>query len=118
MQCTDFKVESSQEIYEDSPSLHNDRHYDDILPSNIDSVMSNRSDEYAPSLNKESTLKSNSDEPDNSKFLNELFIMKFSNNEKPNVKQQIKYLLDSDQIIQAQIISRAGETCGKNKNCF
>lgn len=49
--------------------------------------MSNRSDEYAPSLNKESTLKSNSDEPDNSKFLNELFIMKFSNNEKPNVKQ-------------------------------
>ena len=80
--------------------------------------MSNRSDEYAPSLNKESTLKSNSDEPDNSKFLNELFIMKFSNNEKPNVKQQIKYLLDSDQIIQAQIISRAGETFGKNKNCF
>ena len=41
----------------------------------------------------------------------------YTGTEKPNIKQYVKYKVDdSNDIVDAQIIKRAGKASGKNKN--
>ena len=45
--------------------------------------------------------------------------MKYTITEKPNIKQHLKYKVDDpNDIVDAQIIDRAGKTSGKNKNWY
>ena len=91
--------------------------YDNPLSSNI-----NDSPNFNPTENNNSVeIQVSSQNSEHNLLNNDINEQAFKNTstEKPNIKQYLKYkVADSNDIVDAQIISRADKASGKNKNWY